>query len=73
MSVGNVSQAISFSDGDLTLVIGDNLDLGGNGSRNGVGKCICHDTVIKIRSKKTGEIIELTVGEFYGNIKKANN
>jgi len=38
MSVGNVSQAISFSDGDLTLVIGDNLDLGGNGSRNGVGK-----------------------------------
>lgn len=38
MSVGNVSQGISFDDSDLVLVLGENLDLGGNDSRNGVGK-----------------------------------
>ena len=40
MSVGNVSQAIDFDQGQLTLVLGENLDLGGDGSgaRNGTGK-----------------------------------
>jgi len=40
MSVGNVTQAINFDRSDLTLVLGENLDLGGddNGSRNGTGK-----------------------------------
>ena len=38
MSVGNATQAISFDRQDLTLVLGENLDLGGDGSRNGTGK-----------------------------------
>ena len=38
MSVGNVTQAINFDRKDLTLVLGENLDLGGDGSRNGTGK-----------------------------------
>lgn len=38
LSVGNVSQAIQFTDDELVLVLGENLDLGGNDSRNGVGK-----------------------------------
>ena len=38
MSVGNVTQAVRFSDNGLTLVLGNNLDLGGDGSRNGTGK-----------------------------------
>jgi len=38
LSVGNVSQAIQFVDDELVLVLGENLDLGGNDSRNGVGK-----------------------------------
>lgn len=40
MSIGNVSQAIDFDKGQLTLVLGENTDLGGNssGSRNGTGK-----------------------------------
>lgn len=38
MSIGAVSQAINFSSDELTLVLGENLDLGGNDSRNGVGK-----------------------------------
>jgi DNA repair exonuclease SbcCD ATPase subunit len=38
MSVGNSTQAIDFNRQDLTLVLGENLDLGGDGSRNGTGK-----------------------------------
>jgi DNA repair exonuclease SbcCD ATPase subunit len=40
MSVGNVTQAIDFDKTNLTLVLGENLDLGGDdaGARNGTGK-----------------------------------
>lgn len=38
MSIGNVAQSINFSKDDLVLVLGENLDLGGNDNRNGVGK-----------------------------------
>lgn len=38
MSIGNVSQAVRFDQHSLTLVLGNNLDQGGNGSRNGTGK-----------------------------------
>jgi DNA repair exonuclease SbcCD ATPase subunit len=38
MSVGAATQAIDFDRKDITLVLGENLDLGGDGSRNGTGK-----------------------------------
>ena len=40
MSVGNVSQGVDFNKEQLTLVLGENLDQGGDdsGSRNGTGK-----------------------------------
>ena len=40
MSVGNATQAVNFQKGHLTLVLGENLDQGGDdsGSRNGTGK-----------------------------------
>ena len=40
MSVGNTTQAVNFDRRDLTLVLGENLDLGGDdsGARNGTGK-----------------------------------
>ena len=38
MSIGANTQAINFDRTDLTLVLGENLDLGGDGSRNGTGK-----------------------------------
>lgn len=38
MSVGNNLQAVSFDTDSLTLVLGHNMDLGGDGSRNGTGK-----------------------------------
>ena len=40
MSVGNQTQAVDFNKAKLTLVLGENLDQGGDdsGSRNGTGK-----------------------------------
>ncbi len=38
MSIGNVTQSVNFTESDLVLVLGENLDLGGNDNRNGVGK-----------------------------------
>ena len=40
MSVGNSTQAVAFDRDDLTLVLGKNVDLGGDdsGARNGTGK-----------------------------------
>jgi len=38
MSIGNVTQAVNLNRNNLTLVLGNNLDLGGDGARNGTGK-----------------------------------
>jgi len=38
LSVGSVTQAIDLQNEELTLILGDNLDLGGDGARNGTGK-----------------------------------
>lgn len=38
MSVGNATQSVNLNDDEFTLILGENLDLGGNDSRNGVGK-----------------------------------
>ena len=38
LSTGNVLQEIELDRSDLTLILGENLDLGGESNRNGVGK-----------------------------------
>jgi hypothetical protein len=38
-----------------------------------VGKCLQLNTPIKIRNKKTGEIIEMTIGEFYEQQRNLSN
>lgn len=38
LSIGQVTQAVNFESKDLTLILGQNLDLGGEVSRNGTGK-----------------------------------
>ena len=38
LSIGNVTQAVDLDKQDLTLILGENLDLGGDGARNGTGK-----------------------------------
>lgn len=40
MSVGAVTQSINLHDNGLTLILGDNVDQGSNGSRNGAGKSV---------------------------------
>jgi hypothetical protein len=67
LSIGNQTQGINLDSNQLTLVLGANLDLGGDdtGSRNGTGKCCCINTTVKVRNTVTGEITELTMGELY--------
>ena len=69
MSVGNTTQAVNFDRTDLTLVLGENLDLGGDdsGARNGTGKCFCINTLVRVRNTITGDITELTIGELYND------
>jgi len=38
LSIGAITQAVNFDRTDLTLILGENLDLGGDGARNGTGK-----------------------------------
>jgi hypothetical protein len=37
------------------------------------GKCFSLNTMVKVRNKITGEILEITVGELYEKIKKKDN
>ena len=58
MSVGNQTQAVDFSNRQLTLVLGENLDQGGDdsGSRNGTGKTAAvrnNDCIISTKVKFT--------------------
>jgi DNA repair exonuclease SbcCD ATPase subunit len=63
MSIGNLTQAVDFSKENLTLVLGENLDLGGDGegSRNGVGK-----------SAMLNALSYALFGQALTNIKKGN-
>jgi DNA repair exonuclease SbcCD ATPase subunit len=38
LSIGNVCQAVNFDTKELTLILGENLDMGGLDNRNGTGK-----------------------------------
>jgi hypothetical protein len=37
------------------------------------GKCFSINTMVKIRNKDTGEILEIPIGELYDKIQKENN
>ena len=63
LSVGNNTQAIDLDRQDLVLVMGENLDLGGDdaGSKNGVGKTTIMNAI--------GYVLN---GEALNNIRKEN-
>ena len=63
LSIGNQTQAVSLNKEPLTLVLGTNLDLGGDdtGSRNGTGK-----------SSLVNAISYALYGQALSNIKKEN-
>ena len=45
MSIGAVTQTVRLDENKLTLILGDNIDLGSEGSRNGVGKSVIIDAL----------------------------
>jgi DNA repair exonuclease SbcCD ATPase subunit len=51
LSIGNVTQSINFLNDQLTLVLGEDLDSGGDnsGKRNGTGKCLRGSTNITVK------------------------
>ena len=58
LSIGNVSQAVTLDQDGMMLILGENLDQGGNDSRNGTGKsslanALCYglfgDALVKIK------------------------
>lgn len=60
LSVGNAPQEIQLDDYSLTLILGNNLDMGGNGSRNGVGKStILHGLAYAIYGQPVSNNIKL--------------
>lgn len=61
MSIGAVTQTINLNCEDLTLVLGVNLDMGGEDNRNGAGKT----TIVNA-------LFYVLFGQSLGNIKKDN-
>jgi DNA repair exonuclease SbcCD ATPase subunit len=61
LTIGNVTEEIKLDANQLTLVLGENLDSGGENSRNGVGK----STILKA-------LFFAIYGTSIGNIKKDN-
>jgi ABC-type cobalamin/Fe3+-siderophores transport system ATPase subunit len=55
LSTGNYFIEVNLQSHPITIITG----------KNGHGKCFFIDTPIRIQNKKTGEIIETTIGEFY--------
>lgn len=37
------------------------------------GKCFCINNNVRLRNKSTGEIVEITIGEFYESLKSPQN
>ena len=55
---------------EIILAITHNRRVVCNTSRQ-AGKCVSANTPIRIRNKKTGEILKTTIGEFYGKFESA--
>jgi len=60
LSTGNYFNEVSLDTHNVTVVSG----------KNGHGKCVFINTIVKVRNKHTGKIEELTIGELYERSKK---
>jgi len=69
LSVGSVTQAVDLDNQELTLILGDNLDLGGDGARNGTGKTTLIQAVsyalygVPLNNIKANNLINRTNGK----------
>jgi DNA repair exonuclease SbcCD ATPase subunit len=67
--VGSVTQAVDLDNKELTLILGDNLDLGGDGARNGTGKTTLIQAVsyalygVPLNNIKANNLINRTNGK----------
>ena len=69
LSVGSVTQAVDLNNQELTLILCDNLDLGGDGARNGTGKTTLIQAVsyalygVPLNNIKANNLINRTNGK----------
>ena len=67
--MGSVTQAVDLDNKELTLILGDNLDLGGDGARNGTGKTTLIQAVsyalygVPLNNIKANNLINRTNGK----------
>lgn len=59
LSIGNQFVDYDLNSDHLSVIKG----------ANGCGKCVTGSSKIQLRNKTTGEVIEMTVGEFYDSMK----
>lgn len=57
-----LSESLTSESGKRLLVMGSRQS----------GKCCTYETMIKIRNKKTGEILEIPIGEFHDMVKESD-
>jgi ABC-type branched-subunit amino acid transport system ATPase component len=60
LSTGNEFTRIQLNRSKSTLIVGT----------NGAGKCVCINTPITIKNKKTGEVRSCFIGDLYEEINK---
>jgi len=59
LASGNATTEIRLDAHPTTLVVGSNGD----------GKCFCINTSMRLRNRRTGEIINTTIGDLYAQTK----
>ena len=62
LSCGNAPVTIQLNQHHTTAI----------SAANGQGKCFSINTLIKLRNSTTGEVVEMTIGEFYDKINNSN-
>ena len=76
MSVGNATQSIDFANKNLVLVLGENMDLGGDdaGARNGTGKTTISSLIKIILTKYFRlKVFRISIDDFYKTRKERIN
>lgn len=62
MSIGDVPITIELNRSPTTALI----------AKNGAGKCVSLNTPIRVLNKKTGEIMEMSIGKLYEKTEQDN-
>ena len=63
LSTGDNTIEVILNKTPATLIVGN----------NGAGKCVCINTIVKVRNKQTGEVRQLTIGDLYAHAQQNNS